>query len=76
METVSNNVEDREFALPSEHYLPRVEEKKKKRITLPSLNDHSVLNFTESYRFSYFMMPAYVKEKNEKVFSDERCIFT
>lgn len=61
---VESEIDD--FALPSEHFLPKVAEKKLKKELLPLLNDYSILNFT-SYRFSYFMMPGYIKHKNEQV---------
>nr|XP_039254760.1 uncharacterized protein LOC120331697 [Styela clava] len=41
--------------------------KKNKSTFFPFLDGMTVLNFTESFSFSYFMMPGYVKEKNSKI---------
>nr|XP_026695120.1 uncharacterized protein LOC113475294 [Ciona intestinalis] len=40
---------------------------KKKSFYFPFLGEFTILNFTENFRFSYFAVPGYVKDHNQKV---------
>ena len=64
---VSDDEEEYQFSDLSSMSESEEGRKTVKSIILPEISSVTVLNFTQNYRFSYFAIPGYVKEKNKRV---------